>query len=125
MSNLIKISKEFHINGSGLWLGTEVSIPDESNEEQKIEAFQKEYITLVKAAQRLNPGISVTQTPEPTVIQREPEPIGDIIAHMKTCTELNVLKTYKLLVKSGTEEEKVYLEMLEKLSTKSQNHECV
>lgn len=89
------------------------------------EAFHKAKKEVEASFHSINPQLSVTQTPEPTVIQREPEPIGDIIAHMKTCTELNVLKTYKLLVKSGTEEEKVYLEMLEKLSTKSQNHECV
>lgn len=39
--------------------------------------------------------------------------------------ELKVLQSYKLLVAGKPEEERVYLEMLEKLSTKSQNHECV
>lgn len=93
--SLIKISKEFHINGSGLWLGTEVSIPDESNEEQKIEAFQKEYITLVKAAQRLNPGISVNQTPEP--YHREP-PILDYKAKEKLEIDIDNAQTTDELV---------------------------
>lgn len=94
MSNTIKVSKEFSFNGSGLWLGAEISIPDNLSEGEKINEFIKEYNTLVKAAQVIGAGSDIglgslnVYAPEPPVINRAAERLEIMIDKCTTLQEL-------------------------------------
>lgn len=102
----IKISKEFHINGEGLWLTCEQPIaPDENT----IEEFKKGVGLLVETFQILTGGQSSAIPGHPlNVTQVEsaiPVKMEDAI---NSCTNMTVLVTYKLLVKGKPELQAVY-----------------
>lgn len=101
-------------------IGYEKSIPDDSTDEQMIEAAIKLKEIADKAHQRINPEPLPTQTdyhsgPTPE-IQVEKIEIGDLPTQIQSCKELKVLDSYKLLVRGKPELEKLYFDKLEELS---------
>lgn len=113
----IKISKEFHVMGSGLWLSIEMPI---APGEDEVGEFKKGDAILTKAFASMTGQPLPTQTdyhsgPTPE-IQVEKIEIGDLPAQIQSCKELKVLDSYKLLVRGKPELEKLYFDKLEELS---------
>jgi len=92
----IKISSEFHVNGSGKWLSIEVPIGPKDDPIQK---FKEADEMLLNAFKAMNPEVQLSLP----VKQVELNDSTDVLHQIKACKDLETLKTYAIIAATKTE----------------------
>lgn len=102
-------------------IGFERSIPDDSTDEEMIDAVIKLKAISDKAHEKINPHLSTPSAEysseiKQEEIQVEKIEIGNLPNQIASCTSVKVLESYKLLVRGKPDLEQLYLDKLEELS---------
>jgi hypothetical protein len=92
----IKISKEFHVGGSGEWLSVEIPV---GPKEDPIEEFKKAKDILMNAFKAMNPEVQLSIP----VKQVELNNATDFLAEIRACKDIGTLKTYAIVAATKTE----------------------
>ena len=104
----IKISSEFHVNGSGKWLSIEIPI---GPKDDPIRKFKEADEILINAFKAINPEAQLSIP----VRQIEVDNPEDVVLQITSCKDMDELKTFERFVAQNQEWNEAYVTTRDRL----------